>query len=96
MIFVYRAGRVVPKPIAGPRMEPAEASFPRPMLSPRFETMESPVTGRAVTSWRDRERDMAASGAIDARDLKRVPFENRERDNARQQQRSEQWGDPPE
>jgi hypothetical protein len=90
MIYVYRDGIVVPKPIA-PRRE-ARASFPIPMLSPRFETMESPVTGEAITSWRARDRDMQAAGAVDRRDLPDKPFEQRERDNARQQSQSEQWG----
>jgi hypothetical protein len=93
MIFVYRAGRVVPKPIAGPRMEPAGASFPKPMLSPRFETMESPVTGEAITSWRGRDRDMQAAGAVDRRDLPDKPFEQRRIQDARQQSQPEQWGD---
>lgn len=93
MIFVYRAGQVVPKPIAAPRMEPARASFPRPMLSPCFETMESPVTGEAITSWRARDRDMQAAGAVDRRDLPDKPFEQRRQENARQQSQSEQWGD---
>jgi hypothetical protein len=52
----------------------------------RFETMESPVTGREITSWRDRDRDMAAAGCVDPRDLPRAPFEKREEDNARRQQ----------
>jgi hypothetical protein len=93
MIYVFRDGRVVPKPIAVHRERPAGA-LATPMLSPRFETFESPVTGRAVTSWRDRDRDMADGGAVDPRDLPRAPFEKRKQDNARQQQLTEQWGGP--
>jgi len=95
MIYVYRDGIVVPKPIA-PRREAAGASaFPTPLLSPRFETMASPVTGEAITSWRDRDRDMQAAGAVDRRDLPNKPFEQRRQQNARQQSQSEQWGGLP-
>jgi hypothetical protein len=52
----------------------------------RFEPMESPVTGKEITSWRDRDRDMAAVGCVDPRDLPRAPFEERTADNARRQQ----------
>ena len=65
------------------------------MLSPRFETMESPVTGKPLTSWRDRDRDMDLCGAVDRRDLAAAPFEKRRRDNARQQSHPEQWGGIP-
>jgi hypothetical protein len=40
------------------------------MLS-RIEPFESPVTGKEITSWRDRDRDMAAAGAVDPRELPR-------------------------
>ena len=95
MIYVYRGGQLVPKPIEATRREAARAEFPIPMLSPRFEEMESPVTGEAITSWRDRDRDMQAAGAIDRRDLPAKPFEQREQQNARQQSQSEQWGGLP-
>jgi len=92
MIFVIRDGALVPKPINGSDGEAAGASFPKPMLSPRFETMESPVTGEAITSWRGRDRDMQAAGAVDRRDLPDKPFEQRRTQNARQQPQPEQWG----
>ena len=44
------------------------ADFPMPMLS-RMEPYESPVTEKEITSWRDRDRDMAAAGAVDPRDM---------------------------
>lgn len=92
MIYVYRDGALVPKPIEGPGVAARASTFPTPMLSPRFDAFESPVTGKEVSSWRSRDRDMADCGAVDPRDLPRAPFEKRERDNARQ--RSEQWGEP--
>ena len=44
------------------------SSFPAPMIS-RIEPFESPVTGKEITSWRERDRDMAAAGAVDPRDM---------------------------
>ena len=38
------------------------------MLS-RLEPFASPVDGREITSWRERDRDMAAVDAFDTRDL---------------------------
>jgi hypothetical protein len=73
--------------------------FPLPMIR-RFEPYESPVTGEMITSERQRARDMAAVGACDPRDLPRAPFEQREQENARQQQRDRtasdtfEWGGP--
>ena len=34
-----------------------------------MEPYESPVTEKEITSWRERDRDMAAAGAVDPRDL---------------------------
>ena len=79
-----RNGQLVPKgglPSAG---KVAEAAFPTPFVS-RFEPMESPVTGRTISSWRERDRDMDAVGKVDPRDLDRAPFEKRNEDNARRQ-----------
>jgi len=65
-VYVIRAGRLVEKGtlIRGLNVP----SFPMPMLS-RFECIESPVTGEQISSWRQRDRDMAAAGAVDPRDL---------------------------
>jgi hypothetical protein len=80
--YVLRDGELVTKDSL-PRVEAAGASrLSTPMLSPRFEAFESPVTGKEVSSWADRERDMAAAGAVDPRDLPRKPFEKRN-DNGR-------------
>ena len=91
MRFVYRAGRIVEKQ---PSLRRIESDFPTPMIS-RFEEMESPVTGKAISSWRERDRDMDRCGAVDRRDLPSKPFETRNEDNARQRQLPEQWGGIP-
>jgi hypothetical protein len=81
-VYVLRDGVLVEKSTG---RKHAGFSFPTPMLS-RMEPFESPVTGKDITTWRERERDMAAAGCVDPRDLPRVPFEQREKDNARRQQ----------
>jgi hypothetical protein len=68
-VYVIRNGELVPKGWS----PPAPGG---PYIS-RFEAMQSPVTGKEITSWRDRDRDMAAVGAVDPRDLSRKPFEKR-------------------
>lgn len=69
-VYVYRNGKVVPRRWSAP-------ASGGPYIS-RFTAMESPVTGKEITSWRDRDRDMEAAGAVDPRDLPREPFERRE------------------
>ena len=44
------------------------SDFPAPRIS-RIEPFESPVTGKEISSWRQRDADMAAAGAMDPRDL---------------------------
>lgn len=90
-VYVFRNGELVEKGSFEP--EPRQrADFPTPRLSPRFETMESPVTGKAVTSWADRERDMRAADAVDARDVPRAPIEKRRKDRARPDAAPIKWG----
>ena len=68
-VFVFRNGLVVPKGSAlGGQARPAQSDLPAPMLS-RMEPFESPVTGKEISSWRERDRDMAAADAVDPRDL---------------------------
>jgi len=70
-VFVFRDGVLVPKGSdrAAPS-PPTRSDLPAPMLS-RLTPFESPVTGKEITSWRERDRDMAAAGAVDPRDLPR-------------------------
>lgn len=75
-VYVIRNGELCEK--APPASSNSRSSFPTPMLS-RIEPFESPVTGREITSWRDRDRDMMAADAVDPRDLPRQPFEQRKK-----------------
>jgi hypothetical protein len=70
-VWVIRDGQLVDKNngVKNPT-DFLRSSFPAPMLS-RMEPFESPVTEKEITSWRERDRDMAAAGAVDPRDLPR-------------------------
>lgn len=60
-VWVFRDGELVEKHLA-----------PRPPAGPyvsRIEPFQSPVTGREITSWRERDRDMRAVDAYDPRDV---------------------------
>jgi hypothetical protein len=78
----------------------ARSIFPAPMLS-RIEPFESPVTGKEITSWRERDRDMAAAGAVDPRDLPRNmkrgrQAQKKEAEHARRKSADDtfKWSDP--
>ena len=73
-VFVMKNGELVEKRAANPSS--SRSNFPTPMLS-RIDPFESPVTGKEISSWRARDRDMDAVGAVDPRDLPRKPFEKR-------------------
>jgi hypothetical protein len=90
-IWVLRNGQLVTK--ASQMREAVKLSFPCPRIS-RFEAFESPITGERISSWRQRDADMQAGGAVDPRDLDRAPFEKRATDNARQSDAPFQWGEP--
>jgi hypothetical protein len=72
--YVLREGRLVPKVGRAPA---ARSDFPAPFFA-RFEPMESPVTGREITSERQRQRDMQEADAYDPRDLKQDYSRGRE------------------
>lgn len=74
MRFVIRGDRLVEK-VEEPTRKPA---FPSPMLS-RMTSFESPVTGKTISSWRQRDADMEAAGAIDPRDIPRAAREKRQK-----------------
>jgi hypothetical protein len=90
-VYVIREGRLVAKASVRAAVADRRAIFPTPALS-RFEAMESPVTGQTISSWRERDRDMDAAGAVDPRDLPRRPFEERRKANERSKQQPAQWG----
>ena len=83
-IYVLRDGRLV---IKAEHLNKGQVTvdFPTPMIS-RFDSFESPITGETISSWRQRDADMQAGGAVDPRDLPREPFERRAADNARRDQ----------
>jgi hypothetical protein len=84
-VYVVRNGVLVEKDHIYAREYREPGSLPLPMLS-RFESFESPITGETISSWRQRDADMQAGGAVDPRDLPREPFERRAADNARREQ----------
>ena len=68
-VYVIRDGKLVEKFKLSSVLTLKER-FPAPRIS-RIEPFESPVTGREITSWRERDRDMAAADAVDPRDFPR-------------------------
>lgn len=80
-VFVIREGKLVPK-VWSP---PAPGGFPSPRVS-RFDSIESPVTGQSVSSWRQRDRDMHAADAVDPRDIPVKAREKRQRAVRRMQE----------
>jgi len=82
-VYVLRNGRLVEKTCE--LKSQINSHIPTPMLS-RFDSFESPITGETISSWRQRDADMQAGGAVDPRDLPREPFERRAADNARREQ----------
>lgn len=96
-VFVVRDGKLVRRDLVTTR-PPARSHLPAPMLS-RIEPFESPVTGKEITSWRDRDRDMKAAGAVDPRDLPKQmkrgrAAQQREAKNARRSEPDFQWRSP--
>lgn len=95
MIYVYRDGKMVVK---GEWTRP-RPSFPAPSVS-RMEPFESPVTGKTISTWRERDADMRAANAFDARDLgpnhtwrRGRQAQEREADSVRRTESI--WRDPP-
>lgn len=76
-VWVIRNGKLVDKRAAllGDAIKAAERDlradmFPVPMIS-RLDPYESPISGREITSWGEREREMREHDAFDPRDLPR-------------------------
>lgn len=95
MIYVLRDGKLVDKRTverADLWRPDARSDFPSPMIQPAFPDMESPVTGKTIGSWAERERDMKAADAVDARDVPRGPIEKRKRERARPDTAPIEWG----
>ena len=90
-VYVLRNGEMVVK--GESRNGKTPSSFPCPMIS-RFDSFASPITGENISSWRQRDADMQAGGAVDPRDLAKAPFEERAATNARYANVPAEWGDP--
>ena len=67
-VWIIREGRLVEKGSLQEAHDDKRSIFPTPMVS-RMEPFESPVTGKEISSWRERDRDMKAADAVDTRDL---------------------------
>lgn len=78
-IWIMRDGNLVKK--RNQRWK-ARSDLPTPRVS-RFETMESPVTGKDISSWRQRDADMKAADAVDVRDIPQKLFDKRREMNER-------------
>jgi len=91
-VYVLRDGELVLKGFSAPQKFSKRANFSAPNIAPRFETMESPVTGKSIGSWAERERDMKAADAVDARDIPRGPIEKRRQERARSDAAPIEWG----
>ena len=72
MIYVLRDGELVPKGSARSARASARADFPTPNLS-YLAPYASPIDGREISSWAQRDADMAANDAYDPRDVTRKP-----------------------
>lgn len=67
-VWVFRDGRMVDKSTVGPQNFAKKANLASPRVS-RFESFDSPVTEKSISSWRQRDADMKAVDAFDRRDL---------------------------
>jgi hypothetical protein len=68
-VWVIREGKLVEKGSMAEARNDLRSIFPSPMVSRLINPFESPVTGKEITSWRERDRDMRAADAYDPRDL---------------------------
>jgi hypothetical protein len=64
VIYVYRNGRIVPKSDVG---QTGRNHLALPNVS-RMEPYASPIDGKTISSWRQRDADMKANDAYDPRD----------------------------
>ena len=94
-VYVFRNGHLVEKGSFEPEPVGKRGDFPTPQVQPHFETMESPVTGKSIGSWAERERDMRAVDAVDSRDVPKEPIKRRKERARRPDAAPFQWRDPP-
>jgi len=91
-VYVLRNGQLVEKGSLEPDSVGKSGDFPTPQIQPRFADMQSPVTGKTIGSWAERERDMKQAGAVDARDVPRGPIEKRKERASRPDSAPFEWG----
>lgn len=73
-VYVLRQGQLVDRRMVdmldAEERDRRRSNLATPMVS-RMEPFESPVTGKEIGSWRERDADMRAVDAYDLRDLPR-------------------------
>jgi hypothetical protein len=67
-VYVLRDGKLIEKPA---RAVPAARDGPSLPRISRIEPFESPISGKEITSWGERDREMRAFDCFDPRDLPR-------------------------
>lgn len=71
-IYVRRGERLVNKKTGEPMtfdpMKVCAARFPTPRVG-RMESYQSPIDGKEITSWRQRDREMTEHDCFDPRDF---------------------------
>jgi len=67
-IWVYRGGVMVMKGLERSGLTPVRSGFPTPMIS-RIEAYESPIDGKEITSWGQRNAEMREHDTYDPRDM---------------------------
>ena len=81
--YVYYQGRLIDKRYRVSRPQHAASDLPAPAVQ-SFQSYESPVEGGTISSHRQRERDLHASGSYDPRD---TPAEFRRAQHGRRKAR---------
>jgi hypothetical protein len=76
--YVYHMGQIIEKS-AAPKSIKATSDLPAPTVQ-SFESYSSPIDDRTISSHRQRDKDLQASGSYDPRD---TPASFRKAQNAR-------------
>jgi hypothetical protein len=92
-VWVIRHGRLVEKGSFREAREDKRSIFPTPNVS-RLEPYASPIDGKEISTWRQRDKDLRDSNSIDPRDLKVKRNVPRRTSEPTPEQLSFQWTDP--
>ena len=76
-VWIIREGKLVEKASLEDAAADKRSVFPRPRLS-RLEPYESPIDGKEITSWGQRDKDLRDSNSYDPRDMKNERPEQRQ------------------